>query len=228
MKVFLSYASKDQDAANTIRSVLERAGTEVVTTDDVVKLGARWSAQIGDAISSADDFVLLFSRAADESEWVQLETASAVAAESRSDIKRVIPIALERGVRLPALLAPYQYLRAWEFDSYESLGQLLDQLLTEQDTSSKEQERDSAHRELDSYRTSLAKDQESFDTTIERRSRLAARIIALALVMGVVIAFFEILSGNPSRSVLVSTVGALSTLLAAVVGFYFGSRSRER
>jgi hypothetical protein len=227
--VFLSYASEDRVNAEAIRSELERIGIDVIPWDQVLTPGRYWAAQIGHAIESADTFVVLLSKAATKSEWVQFEIAAAIAAEAKSDDKKVIPIILEPGTRPPALLAPYLAIETSKPEEVGSVAEALKRVLTETPKrADKARERDAARQQLDSLRTALEDEQTRYDTVMQRKqSRAVIAIVMVTLLAATVGATFAVSSGKLPYAVLSSLVASLVAVISTAVGYYFGSRSRE-
>jgi TIR domain len=229
VQVFLSYSSDDRAVAESIRSALKRQGVDIVPWEQVLKPGTYWASEIGRAIESADAFVVLLSKAAIESEWVQFEIASAIAAEARSDYKRILPILVEPGVRPPALLAPYLAVEATTPDEVDSVAKTFRRILTEAPTTiGKASEREKARQQLDSLRRAL-EDEETRHDAVTQRDRYRA-VVATALVasLGAIIGvIFVAVQGEASLALLSSLLSAGLALAGAAVGFYFGSRSRE-
>lgn len=107
--VFLSYSRQDEAVARSIVEHLRKAGIEV-WSDAWVTPGANIAATLGEHIDQADTVLVLLSREAASSEWVRMEAAAAVAAESRDPEKRLIPVILEKGVDVPFLLRNYRFV----------------------------------------------------------------------------------------------------------------------
>jgi hypothetical protein len=64
--LFLSYASEDADRARRLTADLRRPGIDV-WMDDELKLAGLWNKEIESRIPACDPFVLLLSRATQES-----------------------------------------------------------------------------------------------------------------------------------------------------------------
>jgi len=92
-KVFLSYAREDVDAAKPLAECVGRAGHEV-WWDRQIQGGSRFASEIDRELKDAEAVVVLWTRAALESAWVQDE-----AAEGR-DTGRLVPVTLD-GSRPP-------------------------------------------------------------------------------------------------------------------------------
>jgi hypothetical protein len=66
LQLFLSYASEDADQARRLTADLRRPGIDV-WMDDELKLAGLWNKEIESRIPACDLFVLLLSRATQES-----------------------------------------------------------------------------------------------------------------------------------------------------------------
>ena len=92
-KVFLSYAREDVDTAKPLAECIGRAGHEV-WWDRQIQGGSRFATEIDRELKDAEAVVVLWTKAALESAWVQDE-----AAEGR-DTGRLVPASLD-GSRAP-------------------------------------------------------------------------------------------------------------------------------
>jgi succinyl-CoA synthetase alpha subunit len=84
MTVFLSYALEDKPRIQQVIDLLKARGMllpheEVVDTSEIVVPGITWRGQIRDAIANASKFVVIWSDAANMSDWVNYETGMAEA-----------------------------------------------------------------------------------------------------------------------------------------------------
>jgi WD40 repeat protein len=89
--VFVSYASADRDAAEAIREAVERRGIPCWMAPRDVPPGAVFGEAIVDAIEAAKVMLLVFSRAANNSEAIKRELV--LAGDARID---VIPLMIEK------------------------------------------------------------------------------------------------------------------------------------
>ncbi len=87
--IFISYSHKDKEYVHRLANLLQTEGFEV-WIDDRIDYGTRWTLVIEDAIDSCDGFILVASKNAHESEWVQHELARADRLH-----KRIFPLLLE-------------------------------------------------------------------------------------------------------------------------------------
>src|SRR6188474_3087444 len=93
--IFVSYSSKDREAAEDIEARLQRAGVRVWR--DNTRLEADWSREIAEALANeADALCLLWSKDAADSRWVKHEWLTARALE-----KRIFPCRLNGAPALP-------------------------------------------------------------------------------------------------------------------------------
>jgi hypothetical protein len=84
MSVFVSYALDDRSRIPKVLDQLKARGVlspreKVVDTSTIVVAGSTWRGQIRKAIENASKFVVIWSDAADTSDWVNYETGMAEA-----------------------------------------------------------------------------------------------------------------------------------------------------
>jgi hypothetical protein len=119
--VFLSYSRRDDDFAHTLYDHLIDAGIRVWIDSSAIEDGSRWLQNIQQGVENASALVVVMSRSARESEWVERETLLAL------QLRRPIFIALIEDIPLPLHLINRQYT---DFrDDYErGLGNLIQSL----------------------------------------------------------------------------------------------------
>ncbi len=107
--IFISYSSRELPLVDLIRRSLSDIEAKVFIAEHSVLPGESLPAKILDAIGRCNLFILLWSRNSKESEWVNQEIGVA-----RANGKPILPIMLEPGLRLPALLGDLKYLSVYE------------------------------------------------------------------------------------------------------------------
>jgi hypothetical protein len=109
-KVFVSYSTFNINIAQWAIQALSRPGvTEVFVAEYSLEPGAVLDERILAQIRACDLFILLWSRAARQSDWVPAEVGAA-----RMANRTIVPVVLEPNVPLPAFIAQVKHLRAYE------------------------------------------------------------------------------------------------------------------
>ena len=109
-KVFVSYSTYNIHIAQWAIQALSRPGiTEVFVAEYSIEPGAVLDERILAEIRACDLFILLWSRAARQSDWVPAEVGAA-----RMANRLIVPVVLEPNVPLPGFIAQVKYLRAYE------------------------------------------------------------------------------------------------------------------
>lgn len=88
--VFISYSSKDADAANAVRMVLQQNGIDCWMAPESIVMGDDYSSAIPKAIEVCDLFLLILSANSQGSKWVPKELDSAI-----SHNKPIIPFQID-------------------------------------------------------------------------------------------------------------------------------------
>ena len=78
MDAFISHSSKNHARAQRLEAALEAEGLEVWLDDSEIRLGQLLSAELQGSIKSCRALILLWSRAAAESRWVNSEWLTAI------------------------------------------------------------------------------------------------------------------------------------------------------
>ncbi|HEV3077343.1 MAG TPA: toll/interleukin-1 receptor domain-containing protein [Thermoanaerobaculia bacterium] len=75
-QVFISYSSQDREWAHKIEADLRRKGVERIFIDErSLEAGTAWAPELEDAVQASRHLLLLWSKAAAESQWVNHEMA---------------------------------------------------------------------------------------------------------------------------------------------------------
>jgi hypothetical protein len=119
-KLFISYAREDSKVCKKIDQALREKGITVWRDQQSIYGGQQWPKAIGEAISSSDFFILLWSEHSAESHFVDFEWNTAVALK-----KNVIPCFLDE-TPLPNSLSA---INGIFFDNFEeALSKILDSM----------------------------------------------------------------------------------------------------
>ncbi|NUO80080.1 TIR domain-containing protein [candidate division KSB1 bacterium] len=119
-KIFISHAWQDKPLVRRLEKELQAAGAEVWVDHEGIRGGDNLPERISDALKWCNTLLLLWSKAASTSDWVEMEWSNAVSLK-----KAIIPCRLDN-TELPAILAH----KAWVgFSDVETgLAQLLQAL----------------------------------------------------------------------------------------------------
>jgi hypothetical protein len=124
--VFISHSSKDDDFVRWLAAELERHGIDVWVDQRHLKPGDSLYAKIGDGLENADRFIIVLTKSALGSSWVEHELDIAVTREmdeKRPDI--IIPLLLEK-VTVPRFIRRKKFV---DFTSGKRRKESLKELL---------------------------------------------------------------------------------------------------
>lgn len=106
-RVFISYSSKDRDAAERVRANIPNM-FDVWFDSERVQPGSSISDEIKEGLNSSDYYVILISENAIQSSWVQVEIAAAFELAGEKRIS-VVPVLLQ-GSELPIVFKGLLYI----------------------------------------------------------------------------------------------------------------------
>jgi len=116
--VFISYSSKDEDLAKFVKKHLTNEGLSVFLASTSLKPGDHWSKKIMENLRLSNWVILLASRAACQSQFVQQELGGAIYGN-----KKIIPVVWDMSLsELPGWTRDYQAINL-EGTTMESLSQ---------------------------------------------------------------------------------------------------------
>ncbi len=229
--VFLSYSSSDYDVAKEVRAILESSGLHVFDDKDM-QAGRAWVNEIADAMHSSQVFIAVVSTAYSTSVWAAREWGAALTSG-----KRVVPLIIERDVRVPALLAPYVGI---DVSDSATRKMKLEQLARQISAPifgpvSLEHDVESTERLLCDVRrwrsdvSALQLGRRALEQ--ERATHIFVRLSGLMLILVVVAAVVVVVPGAVAAGLLPgfinspAIIGGLGALLGSASGF-FASRSQ--
>ncbi len=108
-KAFISYSTKDIPNVDALRALLQFPDVECFVSEYAVTPGAPLASAIKNAILACDLFVLLWSKNAAASEWVNQEIGIAHGCQ-----KPILPFVLDQGLSLPGFIKELRYVAAFE------------------------------------------------------------------------------------------------------------------
>lgn len=109
-KVFISHAWEDKNFVRRLEDKLRTTDSDIWVDHSDVRGGDRISKRVSDALEWCNTLLLVWSRTASESKWVELEWNAAVNLQ-----KTVIPCLLD-ATKLPAILTGMAYIDFRNFD----------------------------------------------------------------------------------------------------------------
>lgn len=119
--IFLSHSTQDNDFTRELAERLAQFGFDVWVDFDNIGSGERWVLSIQNAVENCVAVVVVMSKSARDSEWVERETLLAM------DLKKPIHIALIDDIPLPLHLINRQFtgFQEKQESSYKSLADAL-------------------------------------------------------------------------------------------------------
>ena len=104
-KVFISHSMKNIELVNQAKAMLEQKGLNAYVAVSEPEPGQKLDEKIVNHIKSSSYFLLLYTKDAEGSPWVNSELGIAVSMN-----KKIIPI-IEEGVRLPSIISGIEYVK---------------------------------------------------------------------------------------------------------------------
>jgi hypothetical protein len=107
--IFISYAREDRDHVQRLQALLGAiVGESAIFVDpDNVRADTIWTLELARAIVDSTHFVVIWSRRARDSHWVNQEVTSVVELCREQPLRRIIPVRIDP-TPLPAALQPFE------------------------------------------------------------------------------------------------------------------------
>jgi hypothetical protein len=126
IQAYICYTEKDKEFAQRLVSILVEHGISVWFAPTSIPRGMLWGKRINQGLCESDCVIVLLSAASAASEWVEIETYTAIALERQGLIQRIIPLYLEP-CDAPPLLTAYQGIHVGD-DESSAIAQLIETL----------------------------------------------------------------------------------------------------
>lgn len=107
MKVFISHNKADNTSARSLAMLLVEQGIDVWFDEWEIRPGESITGGIERGLTECDVFVLLWSAAAQASNWVGTEVRAFIRRRVDDQLLRIVPLMID-GTALPALVADYR------------------------------------------------------------------------------------------------------------------------
>jgi len=122
--VFLSHSSQDKPKVRLLATALRDAGLRVWFDEWIITPGTDIYAAIEDGLEHSRTLILCMSRAAFDSDWVQLERGTAIFRDPQNKERRFVPVLLE-DCRIRDTIRRFAYVD-WRSESDEALAKLVE------------------------------------------------------------------------------------------------------
>jgi hypothetical protein len=238
MNIWITYSYQDKQFVDKLKKGLSSKGHTISLVEHSIEIGDSILKTIEDHIMKADAFLLVFSQESEKSKWFTSEIFLIMReVTNRKKEKRLIPIVINKGIRLPPLIDQIAYADFTNQDNFEvSFLKLLSSL-----------EKPKTHGLLETEKTieTLIKEKEKLlqlqkqayelDNTkqveMKRLFRFSTIITMIAAVVSSIFLFSEfIFKKNIAADILDSTqifyyfLGVLTTLIPTM---YFTLKNKR-
>ena len=120
--VFVSYSRKNMNIVRKIVDSLDPRLFNVFFDRRVLTPGIEWERTLLDSLEKSDVLIVIVSKAALQSEYVNKEISLFLGTISQDSQKTIIPILIESGLAVPQNLSKFQWLDLTSEDIENSLG----------------------------------------------------------------------------------------------------------
>jgi hypothetical protein len=110
MKIWISYAYEDKEFVNFLKSELRNAKLDVIDFESEIKPGDKWVNSTYCFISSVDIMLVILSENSMDKPFISYEIGLMSGLIGNNSHKKIIPILLDRQVKIPSFINQYQYL----------------------------------------------------------------------------------------------------------------------
>ena len=109
MNIYISYTMEDRKFEEKLEADLRNNDIQIQSIASKILPGEVISERIVNEITNADCFIIILSQNSLKSSWVITELNLAISAFLKGDLKSIIPVILDKDVKIPSLLESIQY-----------------------------------------------------------------------------------------------------------------------
>ena len=128
MKVFLSYADRDEQFAKDLATRLSDVGHDVWYPANRIFLGDNWALEVGKALQDSDAMVVLLSPAALNSSAVLGDISFALGSSNYSDRLIPVQVATVAAEKVPWILSKMKLIRYGPRNQEKAVRQIIERL----------------------------------------------------------------------------------------------------
>ncbi len=192
MQVFISHSHRDDAIVNRIAKDLTSRGVQVWLDTHQIALGDQLADRLSQGIEESDGILIILSRNVDQSRYVTLEIAFAIAAQRKNPSKRVIPVLVDKQAEVPFFLRDVLYCDLSSEDKYNrNLDSLVLTLSRPPLNQSEVAKRD--NRKIEAIQTEielLEQETKAFEKAAKLREQRVFLFINLAIAIAVTTVVF--------------------------------------
>ncbi len=222
MNVFISHSHKDKEVVRKIADDLKHQNLSVWLDEDLVAPGEPWAEKLSHAVAQSDAVIVVVSRNTGASQWQTSEIAFAIAAQKRDELKRVIPVLIDRGAEVPFFLKNLLYSDLSDEKAYkQNFPQLINALQKPQSVTLRADEIDKLRIDsLKAERTLLTQEKEALSrkNTMWTTSVLGALASVIAATSTLLVGYLGNL--NWGHRTFDFIIGALAGVLASLTAVF--------
>jgi hypothetical protein len=227
--VFISCASEDEPIAYRIAEALKAQGVSVRIDGDELLPGVNWHAKLSNQIENAHNFLLIVSKSSATSKWLDFKIATAVAAHSYDPRKRIIPVLVDRGVRLPSFIDQYVAADLSDQSDFEhEIAKLVTSIKADRAAIAQVPDLDGMMQNVDVMRLRLAHKETLHRINMEERdAKLRMGGIAAVAILGFVALgalSLAAYSGSIYAFRAVAIISLLTGFMSGGIGYFFGRK----
>lgn len=128
MKVWISYSFLDKAFVETLKKSLNAVGHEVLAADEAFAPGESIYNKIEKSIRESEAFLIVFSKASMRSNWFNSEMIITLnEASKNNNKKKVFPIIISKGLKLPPLIDQIAYIDFSNSNEYDKNFRILNE-----------------------------------------------------------------------------------------------------
>jgi len=223
MKTWITYSYSDRDFVGKLKSLLQDSGLEFQETENEILPGDNIVDTIYKSITKAEIIFIIISKDSCKREWFSTELGIIISEIRNNPDKRIFPILIEKGVRIPPFIDHYQFLDLSDKKTYDLNIERLKKALK----SPKERELNIAEKDnqrFNLYKSKhelLKREKESYEKKKGERQRLVTLTTLMTILVTFIILFIFIISNKTIFKL--DGNNLISSFILVIVGSFIGA-----
>ena len=223
MKTWITYSYSDRDFVGKLKSLLQNSGLEFQETENEILPGDNIVDTIYKSITEAEIIFIVLSKDSVERKWFSTELGIIISEIRNNPGKRIFPILIDKGVRIPPFIDHYQFLDLSDKNNYDlNIERLKKALKSPKERELHIEERDKQRSDLyQSKQELLKREKESYEKKKGERQRLVRLTTLMTILVTFIILFIFIISNKTIFKL--DGNNLISSFILVLVGSFIGA-----
>lgn len=220
MQAFISHASADRRFVDQLRDMLQAHGVRTWTPEHEIRAGEDFTLAIDRAINECDAILFVMSPESSRSDWASMELSIARARQMKTGKPLIIPVLADKSADPPIFLRMFQYVDMSDPERFDRNGPMLIEALESASESKTTYDTAGKVRQIKESRELLESEKTLFSTQAAKLTRLSFLVSTIAAVTTVLATgVLFLVQSNQRLDLLSGAIGFGAGILASLIAW---------